>query len=202
LRKLIGIDVIPNEKEIINRYSLFIAKDAYSDCSSIKECQKKYFQHFIEDEKEAIRLINDYDEKYKIFTNYDVTKLKTDNFESVDLALLVDILHFIPFSESLKLVKIVPEMMNKNGLIIIRLHHEENRSMTKPFNSIKIGKRVYQSKFSGEKVYLFDEYGFKKIISELEKNGISRVIQPEKYLNDDQKGYKSMFYIGEKTNQF
>lgn len=197
--KLVGIDILQNEKDIIDKYSYFIDNESFADCDTIKECHTKFVNHYETNTEKAKQLIHAYETTFKIFTNSNVMNIDLSSFKKFNLVFLVDILHFIPFHDRLRLIKEIPDMLTENGLIIIRAHHEQNASMTNPKNSVKIGDKKYRSKYHDKGIsYLLDEKGFKKIISDLESNGISRMFNPEKYLNDNERGYKSMFYIGRK----
>jgi len=198
--RLQGVDILENEKAIIDRYRLHNNPGFPRDIYSLKDCYHEYMTYLNINKSEIPKLLDKYDRDFKINTAYDVTKENVRSLGVFDLIFLVDLLHFFPFKESMELIGKIPECLNENGIVVMRVNHEANQSMTDSQISKKIGERAYENRETGGLVYLFDEKGFLEIIKVLEDNGIQRVINPEKYLNRDGVGYEAMAYIGQKIS--
>lgn len=204
-KNLIGVDTLENEEKIISRYKELSGGEIYNGFNNLKEIHEAYVIDSKEieglTETQANRFINEYSNIYTIRTNYNITEKDLGELGKVDMIHLVDVLHFIPYKKCVTIIEQIPNLLNQNGIIIIRAHHEENESMINPTNSNKIGKRSYKSKYIDETVYLFDEIAFLNLVKILEQNGINRISEPEKHLNRNHisnSGYKSMVYIGRK----
>jgi len=195
-----GVELISTEKDIIDRYSFFINPDDFKDLTTLQQCHENFINDFGEREKVSREkldsLINDFGSAFEFLTNYDITLKDNSLLGKFDVVFLVDILHFITFSDVLRILPVFTSLLKKDGLILIRVNHVENISVTNPVNSNKIGKRSYKSKFKDEIIHLFDESGFEKIINLVENDDIVRLIPPERNLYKDISKIKSMTYFG------
>lgn len=196
-----GIDILPNEHELIKRYSYLQGNKTDEIFTTIQECHAHFIESYgqeyglsIDKIKESIK---NYKKNYTIETGINCLEIDENKVGEYDVVFAVGLLHFLKFKDSLSFITKLTRLVKSNGMLVITANHEEHASMTDPEFSTKIGKRVYKAKNMDGIVYLYDDYGFKQIINKIEKNGFRRMAF-EKHKNDNKNTFEGFLYIAQK----
>ena len=96
IRNLNGVD-IASEREIIDRFKFLIDKDSYLDCQTIFECFCQWCNNNGIDQLVSYK--KDFENYFNILTNYNISNLDGEKY---NIILLIDVLHFMRFSEAKK----------------------------------------------------------------------------------------------------
>ena len=104
------------------------------------------------------------------------------------------------FREAKGVLNKVNQIIENNGYLVIAANHIENKNMTDPDYTEKVGSRSYKYFQGNETVHLFDEFGCMSVVEILCELVIKQIGDIEKYANPDGKGAKEIFYIGQKIS--
>lgn len=200
--KFHGIDILPNELQLIKRYWYLMGIQSEIKFKTIKECYKNYLNNNRVEkgltQTTMKNKIENYEKRYTIQTGINCLDLTDKKIVDFDILFGIGLLHFLKYKDVLEFVKVIPDFIKNNGIVVITANHEQNSSMNDETYSEKLGRRNFRQKELNEIVYLFDDNGFLKVVESLEEHGIQRLVF-EKYKNSNTQTFEDYLYIGKKN---